>query len=60
MGNIFSFIFPALFYIFLGRQKNEMFSLNIFISSFLIIFGAITLLTCLYSTIREIFGNFLL
>ena len=60
MGNIFSFIFPALFYIFLGRQKNEMFSLNIFISSFLIIFGVITLFTCLYSTIREIFGNFLL
>ena len=54
MGNIFSFIFPALFYICLGRQKNEKFSWNIFFSAFLLIIGVLTLFTCLYSTLLSL------
>jgi len=54
MGNIFSFIFPAFFYFFLGRKKNEKFSINVFIASFLFIIGSFTLITCLYSTLLTI------
>jgi amino acid permease len=55
MGNIFSFIFPALFYLCLGRKKNEIFSFNNIISGIFIIFGAITLITCSYSNLLSIF-----
>lgn len=54
MGNIFSFIFPAFFYFFLGRKKGETFSLNVFIATFLFIIGAFTLVTCLYSTLISV------
>ena len=50
MGNTLSFIFPALFYLIIENHEHW-YSLNNIISFFFVIFGLISMIACITSTI---------
>ena len=52
MGNILSFIFPSIFYLWFGGKKS--FTRYGFVAILFIIFGLITMFICVFSTVQSL------